>query len=265
MTKKQKIFNAVFLTIAFGTIIYLSFSLSGKKDYKIDLISIEGNIHLSKEQYMQYASLDDKINYRNLSLQIIKDRIEKHPYVEKADVRYDGDNKVSVQLTEKNFESILLIDSTQYILTDRLQLLPVLPRTKRIDYPVISNAGIHDSVKVLTTFKKKYDVLTASKILSGIKLLNPELFDGLSSIDMRDGGDIILSFSFSDYPVVIGRGNEIGKIVYFNNLWTYLKGKQINNFMNYVDLRYSGHVYFGLSKDSLQTGEKANSSLGEKS
>ena len=97
-------------------------------------------------------------------------------------------------------------------------------------------------------------MLTASKILTGVKLLNQELFDDLSTIDMRDGGDIVLSFSFSDYPVVVGRGNEIKKMVYFNNLWSYLKGKQINNYLNYVDLRYSGHVYFGITNDSLQVG-----------
>ncbi len=265
MTTKQKIFNTFFLTLVFGGIIYLSFALKKPKDYKIELILLEGNEHLSKEQYMRYANLSNKIYYGNLTLQIIKDRISKHPYIENAEVRYEGGNKVSVKIKEKNFESILLKDSTQYILTDKLEALPFLPKTKRIDYPLISNAGIHDSVKVLSSLKKKYDVLTASKILSGIKFLNPELFDGLSSIDMRDGGDIILSFSFSDYPVVLGRGNEIGKIVYFNNLWTYLKGKQINNFMNYVDLRYSGHVYFGLSTDSLQMDDNEKLSSEEKS
>lgn len=256
MTKKQKIFNTAFLIIATTAIVYLSIALNKEKDYKIDYISIEGCVHLSKEQYMDFANLNNKENYSNLTLQVVKDRILKHPYIENADVRYDGGNKVSVKITEKNFESILLKDSTQYILTDQLQALPFLPRTKRIDYPLIENAGLKDSVRLLTSMKKKYDVLTASKILSGIKLLSPELIDGLSSIDMRNGGDIILSFSFSDYPVVIGRGNELTKIVYFNNLWTYLKGKQINNFLNYVDLRYSGHVYFGLSNDSLVTGDK---------
>lgn len=256
MTKKQKIFNTAFLIVVAVTIVYLSIALNKEKDYTIDYISIDGCVHLSKEQYMDYANLNNKENYSNLTLQVIKDRILKHPYIESVDVRYDGSNKVSVKITEKNFESILLKDSTQYILTDQLQALPFLPRTKRIDYPLISNAGLQDSVKLLTSMKKKYDVLTASKILSGIKLLSPELFDGLSSIDMRNGGDIILSFSFSDYPVVIGRGNELTKIVYFNNLWSYLKGKQINNFLNYVDLRYSGHVYFGLSNDSLVTGDK---------
>jgi cell division protein FtsQ len=214
---------------------------------------------------MNYADLVDKSKYGKLTLQIIKDRIEKHPYVANADVRYDGNKKVSVNITEKSFESIIVKSDKQYILTDKLQVLPFIARTKGIDYPVISNAGIYDSIKVLTSLKKNNDVLTASKILTGIKLLNQELYDELSSVDMRNGEDIVLFFSFSDYPVVIGRGNEIRKIVYFNNLWTYLKGKQINNYMNYVDLRYSGHVYFGIMNDSLQIGANGYPSLGEKS
>ena len=254
MTKKQKIFNAVFLLLMIGAILYLSFALNKEKDYKIGLITIDGNVHLSAEQYMEYANLINKASYSKLTLQVIKDRIEKHPYVANADVRYDGNGKVSVKITEKNFESILMKNDTQFILTDKLQALPYITHTKRIDYPVISNTGIHDSIKVLTSQKKYHDVLTASKILTGVKLLNQELFDALSSIDMRNGGDIVLSFSFSDYPIVVGRGNEIRKMVYFNSLWSYLKGKQINNYLNYVDLRYSGHVYFGITNDSLQVG-----------
>ena len=256
MTARQKIFNTILFFLLAGAIVYLSFSQNKKKDYQISLISIEGNDHLTKKQYLEYANLIDRNNYNNLTLQLIKDRISKHPYIKNTDVRYDGNSKVSVKITEKNFESILLYNEQQYILTDRLEVLPFLTKTKRIDYPVISEAEMKDSVKVLTSLKKNNDVLTASKILTGIKLLNPELFDGLSSIDMRNGGDIVLSFSFLDYPVVVGRGSEIKKVVYFNSLWSYLKGKQINKYLNYVDLRYRGHVYFGIINDSLQVGAK---------
>ena len=70
---------------------YLSFSQNKKKDYKISLISIEGNDHLTKEQYLEYANLTDRNNYGNLTLQLVKDRIGKHPYIKSTDVRYDGD------------------------------------------------------------------------------------------------------------------------------------------------------------------------------
>lgn len=255
MTKKQKIFGVIVLVLLLGTIGYLSFAVKTDAEFKVEIISLEGNIHLSKEDYMKFANLADRKQYSQLTLQIIKDRIGKHPYVQSADVRYDGKGKVSVKVNEKVFDSLLMNGEEQYILTENLQVLPFMNETKKIDYPVISNAALN-KIKILSSLKNDKDVVTASKIIAGMKLINAELSDGLSNIDMRSGGDILLSFSFLDYPVIVGRGNEIRKIIYFNNFWTYLKGKEINNYMEYVDLRYSDHVYLGITQENSEAGEK---------
>ncbi|MEW6701597.1 MAG: FtsQ-type POTRA domain-containing protein [Bacteroidota bacterium] len=256
MTKTTKILSAFFLLATIGLMVYLSIDLKDGNEYRINLILLEGNDHLSKEQYMNFANLFDKSVYGKLSLQIIKDRIEKHPYVQSADVRYDGSGKVSVKIVEKIFDSILLDSSSQYILTENLQLLPVLPGTKKIDYPVISNPLIGSQLKVLSSMKKINDIVIASKIISAVKLLNPELEKDFSSIDLQDGGDVVLFFSSLNYPVIIGKGNEIKKIFYFNSLWNYLKGKEINNYLEYVDLRYGGHVYLGITEQGIEEGQK---------
>lgn len=256
MTKKQKIFNLSLLFIMLGLIIYLSFSLNRNEKERIDVISLEGNVHLSKEQYFEFANILDRNQYFGLTTELIKDRLRKHPYVDNIDVRYDGSGKVSVKVIEKSFESILLYADNQFLVTDNLQILPMLPKTRRIDYPVIINPVINDLVS-MKFYKNNEDILTASKIISAVKLINPELYDGLSSVDMQTGGDIMLEFSFINYPVIIGRGSEIRRTVYFNNLWTYLKGKEINNIMKYVDLRYGGHVYLGIRETSNE-GDKTS-------
>lgn len=256
MTKKQKIFNLSLLFVMLGLVIYLSLSLNKKEKDRVDVISLEGNIHLSKEQYFEFANIIDRNQYSGLTTEIIKDRLRKHPYVAKLDVRYDGSGKVSVKLIEKNFESILLNGDKQFLVTDNLQILPMLPKTRRIDYPVIINPVINNLVS-MKYYKNNEDILTASKIISAVKLINPELYDGLSSVDMQTGGDIMLEFSFINYPVIIGRGSEIRRTIYFNNLWTYLKGKEINNIMKYVDLRYGGHVYLGIRETSNE-GDKTS-------
>lgn len=229
-----------------GLMIYLSIGLKSGNENKIKFISLEGNIHLSKEQYLNFANLVDRTTYENLSLQIIKDRIEKHPYVKQADVHFESKGRAAIRITEKIFDSVLIDSSRQYIITDNLQLLPVLPETIRIDYPVISNAFIGGGLKILSSMKKNLDIVTASKIISTVRLLNPELEKDFSSIDLQNGGEILFYLSSANYPVKIGRGNEIKKVIYFNNLWNFLKGKEINNYMEYVDLRYGGHVYLGI-------------------
>lgn len=254
MSNKAKISAIIFFAVIIAGLTYLTFFLNNRPDYRIDLIELNGNIHLSKEQYLAFGNLLDKNSYSNLTIQVIKDRIEKHPYVKSADVKYDGNNKILILIQEKEFESILLLNDQQYIVTSELQILPILPQTKKIDYPVISNPFLNENLKALGSAKMDKDVLTAAKIISSVKLMNPELYDGFSSIDMRNGGDILLNFSFLPYPVVVGRGSEIRKVVYFNSLWSYLKGKDINNYLEYVDLRYSGHIFLGVNDTTSEDG-----------
>lgn len=244
------------MAILSGLLIYLTITLYKTDNVKIELISLDGNIHLSKEQYFEFANLLEKSHYTNLTLQVIKDRIQKHPYVARTDVRYDGSGKVSVKIAEKEFESILLINNQQYLLTEDLQILPLLPKTKKIDYPFISNPVI-EKVEAKKFYRKNSDLVTASKIISTVKLINPELYDALNVVDLQNGGDITLDFSVLNYPVIIGRGSEVRRTIYFNNFWSYLKGKEINNIMQYVDLRYAGHVYLGIQETSTEGNKKS--------
>src|ERR1035437_969744 len=168
MTKLIKILNIGLLVCMLGGLLYLSINLKSKSEVVIKSISIEGNEHLSIEQYLSFANLLDKNAYSLLSLQVIKDRLEKHPYVERVDVRYNGDGKVAIKIFEKVFESLLLKNEEQYLLTNRLQILPLLPQTKKIDFPVISIDSLNGKFKVLSSLRNNYDVVTAVKIIAAV-------------------------------------------------------------------------------------------------
>lgn len=253
---KKNIFAILLMILLVIAIGYVSVGVKNEVEVKIKYISIVGNSYLSKQSYLAFAELMDKENYKNISLQIIKDRFEKHPYIKLVDVRYDGGGTVTVKIKEKVFESILVTSDDQYLLTEEMQVLPVMPATLKIDFPVISNAFIPEGIKVLSTIKKNGDVVTATKIIGAVKLVNPEMYDALSSIDMQNGSDIHVQFSNVDYPVNMGRGNEIKKAIYYSNFWNYLKGKELNNYLEYVDLRYSGHIFLGLIEPNTEETEK---------
>ncbi len=262
MKNLGKILSVIFLIIAVGGIGYLSIGIKAGNAEKIKSITVEGELHLTAQQYLNYANLEDKNVYENLPIQMIKDRIEKHPYVNRADVRFDGAGKVLVKITEKVFDSIVIIDSVQYVLTEQLQLLPLIDGTKVVDYPVLSNVFFGSQPKIFSSQRKNQDILTASKIISAVRFVNPELEKNFSSIDLQNGGDILVYLSSTDYPVMIGRGNEIKKIIYFNNLWESIKGKEINKYLNYVDLRYGGHVFLGIADST--NGQVKNLDAGQK-
>lgn len=246
MSKISKILGSLFFLGFISLIIYLGFSLNPKKSYQIKVIDIQGSTLLSADQYYKFAKINDEKKYGNLSLSIIKSRIEKHPYIASALVKYDGNDKVVVHIKEKKIEGIIFKNEQQFLITNNFQLLPILPFTKQMDYPVFSNPKIMGKLKINGILNKNNDILTAFKIISTLKYVSPELYDLLSEIDLRNGKDILLTFSSLPYQIVIGRGDEIRKTCYLSTLWRFLKGNKLNSVMSYVDLRYDNHVYLGL-------------------
>ena len=98
-----KIFGVVLLSVIVVLTVYLSlFTYSEKGKEEIKMINIYGNNLLSKEIYMGFADMDQSSVYDDLNLNIIKRRIEEHPYVAKAEVKSDGRGNVEVRIKEKD-------------------------------------------------------------------------------------------------------------------------------------------------------------------
>lgn len=256
MKVNLKITGLLFLLLLSVFIFYLSLNIEDKQAFKIAGVEIKGGNYISNYDYSVFAMLQDSNSYRYLSPAIIKDRIEKHPYVEKADVKLEGLNKVVVFIHERKF-SAMLIDSTKQILvTENMQLIPTMPASVGLNFPVISNLSGVEALKNFSYAKNNYELVTAFKILDAFKFTNEELSANLSQIDLRKGKDILVYFSDVKYPVVFGRKDEIKKVVYFNNLWKFMKGNEINNYLDYVDLRFDKHVFLGVTGDNSGSEEK---------
>lgn len=248
------ILSTILLVLLFALVAGLSIFLMPAKKAQINLIELKGNIYLPKEDYLRYAHLLDRNEYKNLDLKTIKDRIKKHPYIKNAELSLDGFNKALISITEKTFDAILLIDSRQFLITDHVELIPVFENTKYVDFPLIKNPKTSEAFRMLRFYKKNSDLVTGLKILTALKLVNPSLYQNLSEIDLRNGKDILLYLSDSSYPVLIGRGNEIKKALYFNSLYPYVTNEKSQN-INYVDLRFSNYMYLGINRDSVKSSE----------
>ena len=67
---------------------------------------------------------------------------------------------------------------------------------------------------------------------------------------MRNGKDILLQFSQFEATVILGRNNEIEKVMYLEKLVQKFDQTHINNVLNYIDLRYSKFIYLRKSENS---------------
>lgn len=251
-----KISSVIIMVGLIIIMLYLAASVEPQKPFPISTIEINGNIHLPKDQYFMFANLNEKQNYENLDISIVRDRISKHPFVKNVFVKQERSNLV-IDLLEKRFEAILFANGNQYLIDENLLVVPVLPFTQKVDYPIINNPLIDDKITALNSVKHNIDVLTGLKIITAAKLLSPDLFENLSEIDLRNGKDILIHLSSVDYPIVVGRGSEITKMVYFARVWESLKTKSANNILDYIDLRFRNHIYLGVSDSFIENRDNA--------
>lgn len=245
---KVKISSIILLIVISLITGYFSVALEDNSRKEINEIDILNTYHLSGEQYKSYAMLDDK-NYTNLNINIVKDRLEKHPYVENVEVKFDSDGKVVVKIAEKEFNAILIDKSKKYYVSSQFEILPLIIETRDGNYPLIVNPFLENELKLFHFLDKNEDIRTAFKMIFAMKLINPDLLNNISEIDLREGRDIVITLIDSAYPVVIGRENEVTKVAYLNRIWKFLKDENFDGILDYIDFRYGENVYLGLSEE----------------
>jgi len=246
-----KIFGVVLLSSIVIIITYVSFFMYHKKGREeIKMINIQGNNLLSKEIYFRFSDLDETSFYDELTLNLIKKRIEEHPYVAKAEVKSDGQGNVDVKIKEKEIYAVLLNGSEPYFLSNDFELIKIYQYTTYKDIPVISNVRTAEKLSASKVLRNE-DVIEAFKIIDAAKITDIEISQKLSEINLKHGGDAVLTFSGVNYPVLFGRGNESKKMIYLSLVWERIN-KLNEDFQNtqYIDLRFAEEAYIGKKENT---------------
>jgi cell division septal protein FtsQ len=247
--KRGKILGTIVTVVLILSLLYLIFFVVEKKgEDNIERIEVTGNKLLHENDYLAFAKLKNPSEVEALTLPVIKDRLEKHPYVENAEVELSGNKKTKVLLKEKGIKAVVLIEPEPYFLTEDFQILPMFINTRFIDVPVISNPGHFKNPRPLNYIRTE-GLVQAFKIIDAIKMTNRKISSSLSEINLRNGGDIIITFSGLKAPVIFGKNGAAKKIVYLEMLWDkILEGKGLVEYSNYVDLRFANEIFIGTTE-----------------
>jgi cell division protein FtsQ len=242
----SKILGFLLFVFLIGWILYMSIvSQRRELDEQIKSIKVTGNKLLLENEYLAYAKLDKSELLGNVTLRVIKSRLEKHPYILRADVEFSGNNEVHINLNEKNIKAVLISDNDLFLATDDFEILTFIPNTKIPDTPVITNLNNSAMLKNNEVLKTP-DLVEAFKIMDAAEFTNEELSKKLSEINLRNGGDIILLISGIKPPVILGKGNIAKKIYSFNQLLEEgNSNKEIVMNSSYIDLRFNNEIFLG--------------------
>ena len=248
---KSKLFGLfVFVMLTFG-FVYLMITGSKTNVKEVyNQIVLTGNKLLPASEYLRYTGLSDSTKYSELTLLDVKNRFEKHPYMRKAEVEFDGVNKILVEVEEKEIKAVLLQKNELKLVTDDLKTLPLFPPSNIRDLPVVSNLSVSKKNAIDST-----DMEFAFRIIKAISLSDTNLRKNLAEINLRKGGDVILTFTGLNFPILFGKNDEVKKALILKNLWQQiLNNENINQVAEYLDLRYKNKVFIGKRKSQLING-----------
>ena len=243
---KKNIFSIIlFSLLSLAILLLIIFNSKNKTGDNIKMIEITGHKLMSSEEYKKFIE-NNKTNSNHIfNLSVLKDKVLKHPYVENADVEFVGEEKAQVNITEKKITAIVLHKSEPLFITDQFEVLPILSNSRFSSIPIISNPKDLDEVQTFSIIKSG-DISDAYRIIDAIRYTDRKMLMSLSEINMRNGGDIILTFSGIKQPVIFGRGSTARKIIYLEMLWQgLLKGEMLANNSSYIDLRFANEIYVG--------------------
>lgn len=243
---RSKILGLLLFIVLIGWIMILSVTSERKElDKQINQISVTGNHLLNEYEYLVFAKLNKSDLLRDVTLPVIKSRLEKHPYIKRANVEFSGNNEVHIDLIEKQIKAVIANDNKLFLATNNFEILPLIPNTKISDLPVITNLNNDVLLKKNETLKTP-GLVEAFKIMDAAELTNEELIRKLSEINMRNGGDIILLFSGIRPPVIFGKGYTAEKIIAFDQLLNAEdSNKEIVMNSSYIDLRFKNEIFLG--------------------
>lgn len=214
------------------------------------MINIHGSKLLNSNIYLRFAGLDNSSVYNEVTLNRIKKRIEEHPYILKAEVKSDGRGNVDIRIKEKEIYAVLLGKSEPFFLTNDFELLKIEEFTTYSDIPVVSNFRLTDKLTPSKIFKNE-DIVEAFRIIDAAKITDIELSNKLSEINLKNGGDVVLTFSGISFPVLLGRGDESKKMIYLSLVWdriNNLKASYQNT--EYIDLRFANEAFIASKENT---------------
>ncbi len=244
----SKISGLIFLSLC-GLIILLYFSVDTQQKQEIKFIDVSGNIYLDKESYTQFAKVTERKSFNDLTLGTIKDRFEKHPYIDYVDLKYDGNGKVSVEIHEKNFRAIMITQGSEFLVDEKLRVVPLLSFTKNIDLPVI--LGVDKKI----SGKKNAELKKAMKLISAAELSNQALASDISEVELGKKNNVTIRFIYNDYILNLGSEDVIYKLAAFGSIYDKLNANEGVNNLKYIDMRFKDQICLGFREEIPSNGD----------
>lgn len=247
----KKVILLLVIVFAIGAVFL---SLNWRDDRAIEKITISGNYTITRDEILSVARLKDSlINLNEINIDIIQDRISKHPEIKKVFVSKVLPSELKVEIIERRPVAILSTGNELKLIDDELEVFPFKNYSKLYDLPVISGVRTESNPNQKSKFNKEDLRLALFMILNSYRE-SKVMYNNISEINLSDSSKVIVYMSEDSSPFFFPRMmNEsiadedyqnliLNRLQIFDNYLKQLLDIHLKNHVNYVDLRFSNHV-----------------------
>lgn len=100
-------------------------------------VIIEGCRRTSEGDILSIAQLDRKLNMLSIKLATLRNKVEGHPWIERAEIRRIFPGRISIKIIERKPVAIILLERLYYI-DGKGAIFARVPSGHQIDHPVLT-------------------------------------------------------------------------------------------------------------------------------
>ncbi len=277
ITIKKIFVVAVFVLGSIAAVVY--FANEWRNDVYFEKISIAGNYTVSSQDILAVARLkeDSSINIEELNIDLIQDRILKHPEIKKVFVSKEPPAELKIQIIEKNPVAVVNTGEGLKLIDDELEIFPFNNFEKMFDLPVISGLKSDPADMKAGRFNEE-DLRTAIFIITNARREGKSLHYQVSEVTLSDPEKIIVYSNERAIPFYFPRPKNMSiadeiyqkllkeKLDVFQEFTDKVIGDAETQSFAYVDLRFSNQVVVNYKRNlttSTTSGEENESQKEE--
>lgn len=237
--KRYSIYIIFVLFIAF--ILYLAvLARKFEPEYRVQKIIITNNDIIPDEMIYEFISIKNSEELKEIPAKTIVDRVEKIPYVEKAEGKFIDLHTFQVIVTEIEPFIMMITEKGSFIISKDGKILPDDKRLKVFDLPILTIAN-SKSVKSLTVSSNR-EIENAFKTFLNIHRTDNALFEVISELNINQNSDLVLYLTKPKGKILIGKTLDKVKVLYLSEFWRNVILKNSNADYDYIDLRFEDQI-----------------------
>lgn len=209
--------------------------------FRIEKIELENNVIVPTFEILNFARINSGDNLKELSPEMVIDRIEKHPYIKSAKGNFLDSITLNIRLREVEPFALIFGRESKSCLTADGKIIPFNSVIKMYDLPLITGIEIEKHSKPFSiTGNNK--ITTAFEILQTLKEIDFAFFSSLSEIEITQKGTYCGYLSKPHAKIIFNKNFDFKKGIQLSEFWRQIVLNQSEMRYEYIDLRFKDQI-----------------------